>query len=196
MTAISKAEFARRRNVSPGRVSQWLAEGKIHGAAIVGEGRNALIDEELGCQQLGQKLDIDQRHANGLRTNLEAATEPPAPEKASPFEPSTTDKIAEARLELLQRQIRDKETEEAVQLGLLTETAEARRVTGQQIAQVIARVEGALPEIASRLAAVFKLQQRDVLHELRGAWREVRQAAAIEARERAEPLPERTGFEL
>ena len=44
---ISKGEFARRRNVTPARVSQWLSEGKISGAAIVGEGRGALIDEEI-----------------------------------------------------------------------------------------------------------------------------------------------------
>ena len=38
---FSKSEFARRRGVTLGHLSQWLSEGKIHGEAIVGVGRNA-----------------------------------------------------------------------------------------------------------------------------------------------------------
>lgn len=189
---VSKGEFARRRNVSAARVSQWISEGKIHGPAIVGEGRSAQLDEEIACQQLEQRLDIDQRHSgNGLKTTL---LQSPAGEV--PPVPTVADKIAEQRLELLQRQNREKATQEAVTLGMLCETADARQAAGRQIAQVIARVEGALPEIASELASQFKLPQRDVLHALRGSWRKIRKDAAIEARERAEPLPERTGFDL
>lgn len=188
---ISKGEFARRRNVTPARVSQWLSEGKISGAAIVGEGRGALIDEEIACQQLNQKLDIDQRHSgNGLKTTL-------APVNVeAPGGNTVADRIAEQRLELLQRQNREKATEEAALLGRLCDTAQARQATGKEIARVVARVEGSLTELASAIAAKFKLPHRDVLHELRGEWRKIRQSAAIEARERAEPLPETTGFDL
>lgn len=193
---VSKGEFARRRNVSAARVSQWIGEGKIHGAAIVGEGRSAQIDEELACQQLDQRLDIDQRHSgNGLKTTLLTAAVPPAASDA-PQVYTVADRIAEQRLELLQRQNREKATEEAVKLGMLCETADARQAAGRQIAQILARVEGALPEIASDLASQFKLPQRDLLHSLRGTWRKIRKDAAIEARERAEPLPERAGFDL
>lgn len=193
---VSKGEFARRRNVSAARVSQWIGEGKIHGPAIVGEGRGAQLDEEIACRQLEQRLDIDQRHSgNGLKTTLlTQADRPPAGEAPPAY--TVADKIAEQRLELLQRQNREKATQEAVTHGLLCETSDARQATGRQIGQVIARVEGSLPEIASELAAQFKLPQRDVLHALRGAWRKIRKDAAIEARERAEPLPERTGFDL
>ena len=189
---ISKGEFARRRNVSAARVSQWLSEGKISGAAIVGEGRGALIDEALACQQLDQKLDIDQRHSgNGLKTTLA-----PAVNVEAPSGNTVADRIAEQRLELLQRQNREKATEEAALLGRLCDTAQARQATGKEIARVVARVEGSLTELASAIAAKFKLPHRDVLHELRGEWRKIRQNAAIEARERAEPLPATTGFDL
>ena len=177
---ISKGEFARRRNVSAARVSQWLSEGKISGAAIVGEGRGALIDEALACQQLDQKLDIDQRHSgNGLKTTLA-----PAVNVEAPSGNTVADRIAEQRLELLQRQNREKATEEAALLGRLCDTAQARQAPGKEIAR------------ASAIAAKFKLPHRDVLHELRGEWRKIRQNAAIEARERAEPLPATTGFDL
>jgi len=192
---ISKGEFARRRNVTPARVSQWLSEGKISGAAIVGEGRGALIDEEIACQQLDQKLDIDQRHSgNGLKTTL--ALPPAAALPDPPAGNTVADRIAEQRLELLQRQNREKATEESVMLGRLCDTAQARQATSKEIARVVARVEGSLTELASAISAQFKLPHRDVLHCLRGEWRKIRQNAAIEARERAEPLPETTGFDL
>jgi hypothetical protein len=64
--AVTKAEFASLVGVSPGRVSQWLRAGKIDGAAIVGEGRDARIDAELAKRQLDARLDLGQRlGANG-----------------------------------------------------------------------------------------------------------------------------------
>lgn len=188
---ISKAEFARRRNVSKARVSQWLSTGKIHGPAIV----DGQIDEAIACQQLNVTLDIDQRHSgNGLKTTLEPA---PASTPSAPLILNTVqDQIAQQRLEQLQRQNRQAATDEAIRLGELCETAVANRQTGVEVARVVARVEGSLSELASAIAAQFKVPHRDVLHCLRGEWRKIRQAAAIEARERGEPLPETTGYEL
>lgn len=72
---VSKAEFARRRNVTAGRVSQWISEGKIFGAALVGEGRSARINERLACAQLNRTLDVNQRYGNGLATRLDVPEE-------------------------------------------------------------------------------------------------------------------------
>lgn len=221
MVAISKGEFARRRGVSPGRVSQWLSEKKITGAAIIGEGRSALIDEALACEQLGERLDTGQRFGNGLATNLtpleptvtpsqasEAPGAPPQPAPSAPtsaapasspavgVEDSVERQIQAAKLEQLQRTNRQARTQEEVDTGQLCSTADARRAAIKEAQQLIIRVEGSLTEIASDLAAKFKLPARDVLHELRAAWRKTRQGAAIEARERAEPMPERVGHEL
>lgn len=188
---VTKGRFAEICNVSAGRVSQWLADGKISGDAIVGEGRGAQIDVEKAQAQLRGKLDIDQRHSgNGLATNLGGESGPVD-------RPDTVEsQIAKERLIGLQRANREKATDEAVRLGQLLDAAEARLATGKEVARLIARLEGALPEFAAAIAAKFKLPARDVLHELKGKWRQVRTDAAIEARERAEPLPERTGFDL
>lgn len=192
MTAISKGEFARRRNVSPGRVSQWIAEGKISGAAIVGEGRAALIDEAVACAQLDRALHVDQRFGNGLKTSIA-----PAPEiEIPPASSSVTDQIALQRLEQLQRANRQGIREEAVANGQLVDAAEARQVAGRETARLLTRLEGSLADFATAVAAQFKLPQRDVLHTLRQEMRKVRAAAAIEVRERAEPLPETVGHEL
>ena len=191
---ISKGEFARRRNVSPGRVSQWIAEGKISGAAIVGEGRSAQIDEVVACAQLNVRLDPDQRHsANGLSTNVQATVAGEAP--PLPINPLER-QLLEHKVIKAERENREAATEEATRLGQLVEVDDARRRTGQEVARAIARCEGTLPEFANALAAKFKIPARDALHELRTIWRRARAAGAIEARERAEPLPERTGFDL
>jgi hypothetical protein len=70
---ITKTDFAKRRGVTPARVSQWLAEGKIDSAAMVGTGRNALIDEDIACRQLEDRLALDQLKGNGRHTTLAMA---------------------------------------------------------------------------------------------------------------------------
>lgn len=188
---VSKGRFAELCNVTPGRVSQWISEGKLSGQAIVGEGRSAKIDVDLGKAQVKASRDVDQAHSgNGLATNLEAET------PRLPLVNTVTDQIAEQRLELLKRQNREKETDEFVRLGRLVEVDDARRHAGQEVARAINRFEGALPEFANAIAAKFKVPARDVLHELKARWRTVRAAGAVEARERAEPIPERVGFDL
>jgi hypothetical protein len=67
---ISKSEFARRRRVTPGRVTQWIDAQQIRPPALVGEGRSAQIIESLAVAQLGRTLDISQRLGNGAGTNL------------------------------------------------------------------------------------------------------------------------------
>lgn len=195
---ISKAEFARRRDVSPARVSQWISEGKISGAAIVGEGRFAQIDEQIACGQLNVKLDIDQRlSGNGLKTRLDF--DAPPDDDSQPTKPMGTTverQIAEQRLEGLQRQNRKAALEEAQELADLVSAATARQATSRELNQVIVRFEGSLAELANGMAAQFKLPQRDVLHFLKGKWREIRASASLEARERAEPMPESVGYDV
>lgn len=79
---ITKGEFARRRGVSKARVSQWLSEGKIFGEAIVGEGRFALIREQVACSQLEASLDVVQRaaHERGAVTARPVSLDPRASE--------------------------------------------------------------------------------------------------------------------
>jgi hypothetical protein len=52
LAVVRKSEFAKIANVTKGNVSHWLMAGHISGAAIVGEGRMAMIDVELAMAQL------------------------------------------------------------------------------------------------------------------------------------------------
>ncbi len=75
---VTKGAFAGMCNVSPGRVSQWISEQKIHGPAIVGQGRKAKIHAVTAQAQLNNTLDISQRFGNGLTTNLDQVQSQPA----------------------------------------------------------------------------------------------------------------------
>ena len=77
---VSKGQFAALRNVSPGRVSQWISEGKIKPDALVGEGRNAKINVAVATQQLRDALDVGQLTGNGVGTRLDL----PLPAQALP----------------------------------------------------------------------------------------------------------------
>jgi hypothetical protein len=63
---VSKSEFAAIAGVGRVRVSQYLAEKKIYGEAIVGRGRKARIRVRVALEQLGRALDVVQHlGANG-----------------------------------------------------------------------------------------------------------------------------------
>lgn len=203
---VSKGQFAALRNVTPGRVSQWIAERKIKGPAIIGEGRNAQIHVALATQQLRNSLDINQRAGNGLETNLDLP--PPVP-AYTPELPGTTPKphelpiadpidehIKRERLEQLRRANRKLAEEEAARAGRFTDAAESTRRMGAIAAQMITVVEGSLSEIATALSARFQVPQRDVLHLLHAELRKVRASGAKMFREQAAALPEMVEAEL
>jgi hypothetical protein len=98
--SVKKGEFARLINVSPGRVSQYLAEGKIHGAAIEGTGRDARIVVDVAKAQLQETLDARQMLGNGASTRLgDATTEAEAAGETEPADrpPSNVVPIAGGR---------------------------------------------------------------------------------------------------
>lgn len=68
---VSKSEFAALINVSPGRVSQFIASGQISRAAIIGSGQRAKIDVERAKADLRLSLDVSQRLGNGIDTRLD-----------------------------------------------------------------------------------------------------------------------------
>jgi DNA-binding transcriptional regulator YdaS (Cro superfamily) len=203
---ISKGEFAKRRGVSPGRVSQWISERKVFGAALVGEGRAAQIRESVAVAQLRQKLDPMQMTANGLTTNLSPPTSsapasplpiadvlpftaPPAAPSAPVPDDSVEAQIKAARLEQIARQNREGQRQEAVAAGRLTDAAQAKQIAGREASRLVNLFEGSLSNFATAISAEFKLPQRDVLHLMRREFRKFRAETTRETRARAEEMP-------
>jgi len=199
---VSKGQFAALRNVSPGRVSQWISEGKIKPDALVGDGRNAKINVAMATQQLRDSLDVGQLTGNGVGTRLDLPlpVQPvPAPAKEpapSPAGDPIADAIKQERLDQLRRANRREAEEEAARSGKYTDAAEAARQMGVIATKMMAVMEGSLAELATAVSARFEISQRDVLHLLRSEVRKVRATAAKTFRDMATDLSPVVNSEL
>lgn len=191
---VSKGEFAALIGVSPGRVSQYLKEGRISPAAVEGEGRNARIRVEQAKADLRTALDVGQRLGNGIGTKLDPIA-PRSPTERRGFEPpiiinGIDQEIKEQKLEEIRRKNRNAAISDAMAKGTLIRAADARASVSKVASDMTTLFESLLTDFATVVATEFKVPQRDVLHLLRGEFRNVRVKLAKSMRDAAAELPE------
>jgi hypothetical protein len=74
---VTKTEFAAMLNVSVGRISHYITDGKLSGEALVGDSRRTQrIRVECALAQLRVRLDPGQMLGNGKTTRLEIDSAP------------------------------------------------------------------------------------------------------------------------
>ena len=173
---LSKSEFAELCGVSPAAVSQWIKQGKISGEGLVGEGRTARIRVAVAMRQVNLRRDVGQALGNGLGTRLgpsasvdDGEAEPGGHDPYEGWSPDGNSdavdrKLKLAKLEAAERANRIAAVEEAAGEGRYTDTGAARAEMGKIAGQMMRIFEGALPEIATAIAAEFRLETRDVTH--------------------------------
>lgn len=210
--AMSKGEFAAHIGVSPGRVSQYIADGQISGDAIEGAGRYAKIRADVAKQQLRRFLDPSQRFgANGAAAlSGDLAQAAPAPERrphlverrepdrkpdAAPALPlpsidPTQDELAQLRLRRERIATEKAEREEMLELGRYMLADVARREMGRVAAEAFKVMEMGIGEMAKVMAAQFGVPQHDAQHALLKSFRDVRAKAAEDFRKRKADLAE------
>jgi hypothetical protein len=210
-TAVSKGEFAALIGVSPGRISQYLSEGKISAAAMQGHGRSARIFVEKAKADLRLTRDVSQSLGNGLDTRLDP--EPASADHGFPFDrsppagypkdppdtppaPNIDMKLKLAKLEQAERANRNAAIEDEKERGRFTETSEATKAMGRIASSMLDIFEGGLTDMATAISAAFKLPERDVKHLIRQEFRKVRENAARQMRMKAIELPEFLESEL
>lgn len=193
MEVLSKGDFAREVGVSPGRVSQWIAEGKIGPDALAGEGRSAKIIVDRALEQIKARRDVGQSLGNGIGTRVFGAATAPAEQPTSAAPPPRTDDVAyQIQLERLKSERRKNErdaVEEATRRGKLV-PADDVRAQMVRLARQVDEVNAAmLVDFASAIAGKFSLPQRDVLHLLREVRNEKKGAAAHVVKEQSDDVP-------
>lgn len=211
---LSKGDFAKLINVSAGRVSQYISEGKLSGDALDGEGRRAKIRVVPALAQLRMKLDVGQMMGNGLDTRISAPPTMPAhpagselplqpgpsPARTLPSpdntEPTIEDRLKQEKLFQARINSRKAAEDEEARKGRFIETDAVKAEMVQLAAKLLDTFEGALPDFANAIAGKFEVPARDVLHLLRGEFRDVRTRAAKNARRDAEEEPETTETEI
>jgi hypothetical protein len=184
MTQVAtKAEFAALVGVTPGRVSQYIAEGKLGPAEMAGTGRFAKIRVEAAMAALKLRLDMGQMTGNGLGTKLQS----PMPE-ALPTD-GVDLAFKKARLAAQLATNRKLEEEERSRQGLYVLADEAKAEMTRMAGYLLQSFEGGLADIANSIAADHKLPARDIQHALRSHFRTLRERLAERFEKEGVDLP-------
>lgn len=195
---MTKGDFAAAIKVSPGRVSQYISSGQIHGPALEGEGRNARIVAPIAMQQLQRTLDPSQRFGGNGSALKSGADLFPAGDKPSPSasKPPTlplappVDELAELRIRRERVATERAEREEQLEIGRYMLADDARREIAKAVAAAFAVMDQGIAEIASELSEKFSVPQRDLQYALTKSFRGVRERAAVTFQEMADDEPE------
>ncbi|EKF17076.1 hypothetical protein [Nitratireductor pacificus] len=194
---MAKGDFARLVGVTPGRVSQYIAEGKIFGEAIEGVGRLARIRPALAQAQLHKTLEPSQRlGGNGAAVRSQADSRPSQRLTVEPVH----DELAAERLKQQRIKTAQAEREEALACGRYMLADAARRELGRAVGEAFKVMEQGLRDLANAISAEFAIPERDAQQVLQKAFREIRAKAAASYRAQAEAVPamvsEQDGTEL
>lgn len=197
---MTKSAFAAHVGVSAGRISQYIAERKIFGDALEGEGRNAKIRASVAVEQLRKTLDPSQRFgANGAATrsapvaselSFDGPEKPKAPLKPTAIVDPFIDEVAAEKLKQQKITTARMEREEALELGRYMLTDDARREMVKAVAEAFKVMEQAIPEMAKAIAAQFSVSTHDATHVLLKAFRDHRAKKARDFADAAAELEE------
>lgn len=202
---VTKGEFAEIAGVSAGRVSQWIAEGKIRAGSLDGEGRKARVIVASALKDLNRTLDVSQRIGlNGLKSSVareglmdgedqqQAGSDLPRPDGAGSDRllrsNEVADQIAQEKLRQAQIQTRQKEREEALETGRYMLADDARMAIGQTASKMLNAVEGGLQGMADLFSSEHGLVREEALHTLIKGFRHLREKLAEGFREEAQAL--------
>jgi hypothetical protein len=172
---VSKSAFAGIAGVSKPRVSQWIADGKINGDAIVGHGHRARIRVAVAQEQLGLRLNILQRIAHST---------------TSPGDENTVDeRIKAERLAQLQHGNARAAEEAALRAGIYVRADDVKQQFGAVASRLMTSFESAFLPMANAIVAAKAQTPTDVLRAMRAAWLEARAHAAKAQGEAALQIP-------
>lgn len=199
---MTKSAFAAHVGVSAGRISQYIAERKIFGDALEGEGRNAKIRPTVAMEQLKRSLDPAQRFgANGMATRSappsaapdlldDVPTRTKAPAKPTVGFDPFVDEVAAEKLKQQKITTARMEREEALELGRYMLTDDARREMVKAVAEAFKVMEQGISEMAKALAAQFAIPTHDGTHVMLKAFRDHRAKKAKDFSAAAAELPD------
>ncbi|WP_265518956.1 hypothetical protein [Nitratireductor luteus] len=189
---MTKGDFARLIGVSPGRVSQYIAEGKIFGDALAGEGRGAKIVPDVARAQLVKTLEPTQRlGGNGaaLRSVAAAAEQSEPPALTKPTAEPVHDELAAERLKQQRMKTAQLERAEALEAGRYMLAEDARREMGRAVGEAFKIMDQGMREMSTALAAELGVNQREAHQVMIKAFRDVRAQAASGFRAEAAASP-------
>lgn len=185
MGMLSATELAAMLDLTKGRISQLVAEGKLDDC-YVGTGRARRFDPVAVARALGRRIDPGQRLGNGAATQAAAARilhdQVPPPRSAPTAIDGDYEQARTVKAQEEARRLRRLNAEAEGAFVLAEEAArQARRQIGQEIAEVQTFIRDAARVIADRHGVDFKTVRQCLVDQ----WRAHRGRRAEEAEERA-----------
>ncbi|KHQ50374.1 hypothetical protein [Mameliella alba] len=196
MSGLTATQLATKLDLSKGRISQLVTEGKLDGC-YKGDGRSRRFDLAACANALNRKLDPGQLMGNGARTRqaLREIEETESPVEAPQDVPErdsaplrTTD---QARYEMARTLKAEEEARKLRRLNaqddgtlVLAEQAgrEARRALAAELAQFENVLRNAARAVADKMGVDFKTARQIMID----VWREHRSARAQQLDQEAE----------
>ncbi|MCB1341091.1 MAG: hypothetical protein KDK24_08500 [Pseudooceanicola sp.] len=186
MAHLTASQLAAELNLSKGRISQLVADGRLD-ACYSGEGRGRRFDLQACADALNRKLDPGQMLGNGAATKqrLAAVRADETDEDADPIRPDRPgdvltprdpDRYELARIQKVEEEARKLRRSNAEAEGTVVLAASVSRQVAQQISQEIAEFETVLREAARRIADRLGVDYRTARQIMVETWREHRGA--------------------
>lgn len=187
MQTLNATELAASLNLSKGRISQLVSDGRLDGC-FTGDGRSRRFDPTLVAQKLKGSLDQGQMLGNGASTRQaisevlsgnsgEAPAQKPAGGKSTDgaLPESDDDGYRMARQAKLSEEVRRIRRQNELDEGTMILASEVERQVAKVLRQEIAQVEEALRTGARAVADQFGVDFRAVRQVLMTVWRAQRQ---------------------
>ncbi len=199
MGLLSATELADMLQLSKGRISQLVGEGKLDGCWS-GAGRARRFDPEAAAKALGKRLDPGQRLGNGASTQRAIAefmatgagpaprpgADAPTSTPAAPLRPAEQESEYEAaRTAKVLEDVRMAKRRNAEAEGMFVLADEVARQVRRQIGQELAEVTTFIREVARLVADRHQLEFKAVRLIMMDQWRAHRGARAETAEEAA-----------
>lgn len=184
MTLLTTSELAAALGVTPGRISQYVSEGKLSGC-FIGEARRRRFDLDKCASALGRKLDGARSLAVGssarrVADDLQAASLPldraatPA-SREDPIAPAPGGddlrRYEVARAQLAEEKARAARRDNAVEDGIYVLASAVERASSRLLQAELAQFETVLREASRSIADVFGIDYRSVHKVARDTWR-------------------------
>lgn len=185
MQPLNATELAAHLNLSKGRISQLVSEGRLDGC-YTGDGRMRRYDPILVAQKLKGTMDPGQGLGNGASTRQAIdgilsgqQGEAPAPKSAprtsdGALDDGDTDAYRMARQAKLTEEVRQLRRRNELEAGTMVLASEVERQVGKVLRQEIAQVEESLRNGARAVADRLGVDFRAVRQILLEVWREQR----------------------
>lgn len=186
MQTLNATELAARLNLSKGRISQLVGEGRLDGC-FSGDGRSRRYDPEMVAQKLKGSLDQGQALGNGAKTSAAIASvlaseSAEAPQTKAPASKPSDGALADddsdgyrmARQAKLSEEVRRIRRQNELDEGTMVLVSEVERQVAKVLRQEIAQVEEVLRTGARAIADKLGVDFRAVRQILLEVWRSQR----------------------